>query len=47
MRDDIIMLRKRKIMEEEFKKDISFIPLPQFEAFINEIIKELEKIKND
>jgi hypothetical protein len=44
---DIEILRKRKTMEEEFQRDFNFTPLPQLEAFINEIINELEKFKND
>jgi hypothetical protein len=45
-KNDIDILRQRKIMKNEFIADVSFIPIPKFEAIINEIIKELEKIKN-
>jgi len=43
--DDILILRERKIMGQQCNSDVSFIPLPILEDFINEVISELELIK--
>jgi hypothetical protein len=45
-KNDIDILRKRKIMDHNFTCNVQFIPLPVFEIFINEVIAELEKLKN-